>query len=45
MGHGKSSLVRWWTSGIGYDHGSAINPQSVDDQRSMVSKWIWAIFL
>jgi len=45
QGLGKSSLVRWLVSGIGYEYHreSPINPHSTDDIRSMVTKWIWEV--
>jgi predicted P-loop ATPase len=45
QGLGKSSLVRWLVSGIGYEYHreSPINPHGVEDQRSMVTKWIWEV--
>lgn len=45
QGMGKSSLVRWLASGIGYDfhQEGPMNPQSTEDKRSMVTKWIWEV--
>lgn len=45
QGAGKSSFVRWLCSGIGYEfhQEGPINPQKIEDQRSMVTKWIWEV--
>jgi len=45
QGLGKSSLIRWLLSGVGYEfhREGPINPHSIEDQRSMVNKWIWEV--
>ena len=45
QGAGKSTLVKWLASGVGLDYfqEGALNPASTDDQRSMVTKWIWEV--
>jgi len=45
QGAGKSSFVRWLCSGIGYEfhQEGPVNPQKIEDQRSMVTKWIWEV--
>lgn len=45
QGEGKSSLIRWLVSGVGYEfhRESMINPHSIEDVRSMVTKWIWEV--
>lgn len=45
QGQGKSSMVRWLCSGIGpaFHREGPIDPHSIDDKRSMVTKWIWEI--
>lgn len=45
QGLGKSSFVRWLVSGVGYDYHQEgpIDPHKIEDQRSMVTKWIWEI--
>jgi predicted P-loop ATPase len=45
QGLGKSSLVRYLVSGVGYQYHQEgpIDPHSDRDKRSMVTKWIWEI--
>ena len=45
QGIGKSSLIRWLMSGVGYEfhRESPINPHGPEDIRSMVTKWIWEV--
>lgn len=45
QGLGKSSWVRWLVSGIGYQfhRESMVSPHNIDDQRSMITKWIWEV--
>lgn len=45
QGIGKSSLVRWLFSRLGYEfhRESPVDPHNADHIRSMVIKWIWEI--
>jgi predicted P-loop ATPase len=45
QGLGKSSFVRWLVSGVGYEfhQEGPIDPHSIEDKRSMVTKWIWEV--
>lgn len=45
QGIGKSSLVRWLVSGVGYEfhRESALDPHHPDHIRSAVTKWIWEV--
>lgn len=45
QGIGKSSLVRWLVSTLGYEfhRESPVDPHNADHIRSMVIKWIWEI--
>lgn len=45
QGLGKSSFVRWLSDGVGRDYHreSPLNPHSIDDQRCMVTKWLWEV--
>lgn len=45
QGIGKSSWVRWLASGIGYDfyREGSLNPHSIDDQRTMTTRWLWEV--
>lgn len=42
---GKSSLIRWLVSGVGYQfhQEGQVRPDSTEDKRSMVIKWIWEV--
>lgn len=45
QGLGKSSLVRWLVSGVGFEYykEGPIDPHSKEDERSLVTKWIWEV--
>lgn len=45
QGLGKSSFCRWLVSGVGYEfhQEGPVDPHSVEDKRSMVTKWIWEV--
>lgn len=45
QGIGKSSWVRWLASGIGYNfyREGTLNPHSVDDLRTMTTRWVWEV--
>lgn len=45
QGIGKSSWVRWLCSGIGFDYHreGRLSAVSIEDQRSMITKWIWEV--
>jgi len=45
QGKGKSSMVRWFASGIGYEfhREGPLDPHKPNDIRSAVTKWIWEI--
>lgn len=45
QGIGKSSLVRWLASGIGYEfhRESPLDPHNIESERSAVTKWIWEV--
>lgn len=45
QGRGKSSLVRWLASGVGYQYHreGSVDPHKIDDVRSMVTRWLWEI--
>jgi len=45
QGLGKSSLVKWLVSGVGYEfhREGSIDPHNPDHQRTMVTRWLWEV--